>query len=150
MKSIMNRVFERREVLRDFVVSGFWSPKMMDSLESLLGLLDAAYKETKNEKFRQLYTGLPRIEHPRCRCVVAYDTLYGVSTTPKCPQCNRRMTVKVNTYTGGEFWGCQSWPACYGTRDMDDPTRDRGVKIKHKHCGCCGNGGCCKCDEGIT
>lgn len=37
-------------------------------------------------------------------------------STPSCPQCGREMLRRSGKY--GEFWGCPSYPACRGTRNI--------------------------------
>jgi ssDNA-binding Zn-finger/Zn-ribbon topoisomerase 1 len=39
---------------------------------------------------------------------------------PACPLCGGRMRVRQNRHTGERFWGCASFPACHGTRDLYD------------------------------
>lgn len=36
-----------------------------------------------------------------------------------CPECGGPMVSRANKTTGQRFWGCQSYPACRGTRDTD-------------------------------
>ncbi len=55
---------------------------------------------------------------------------YLVGSTPICPTCKQYMTLKENNTTGDKFWGCMTFPNCYGTRDFPDATKDRGRKIK--------------------
>ncbi len=43
------------------------------------------------------------------------------SSTPQCPTCGKAMvrrTAKRGATAGREFWGCEGYPACRGTRPM--------------------------------
>ncbi|MFH1093713.1 MAG: PD-(D/E)XK nuclease family protein [Candidatus Omnitrophota bacterium] len=39
-----------------------------------------------------------------------------IPQTPECPSCNGQMTKKNGKF--GEFWSCQKFPNCKGTRDV--------------------------------
>jgi restriction system protein len=42
-------------------------------------------------------------------------------STPSCPSCGSAMTkrkAKRGANTGGEFWGCNTYPVCKGTRSI--------------------------------
>ncbi|MDE2861275.1 MAG: topoisomerase DNA-binding C4 zinc finger domain-containing protein [Chloroflexota bacterium] len=43
---------------------------------------------------------------------------------PSCPSCEVSMVRRTNRRTGGDFWGCQRFPACRGTRDISFDWRD--------------------------
>jgi len=42
--------------------------------------------------------------------------------TPLCPECASPMRKRKGSR--GLFWGCSSYPQCYGTRSVDHPDRD--------------------------
>lgn len=45
------------------------------------------------------------------------------SSAPACPACGKAMvprTAKRGTQAGNRFWGCTGFPACRGTRSMDE------------------------------
>lgn len=46
-----------------------------------------------------------------------------------CPDCNGKMTSRMNRSTGQRFWGCNDYPRCHGTRDTDGeaPARSRNA-----------------------
>ena len=37
----------------------------------------------------------------------------------KCPSCGGAMTSRKNARDGSRFWGCLSYQACRGTRNVD-------------------------------
>lgn len=42
------------------------------------------------------------------------------AVSPHCPSCNGAMvkrTARRGANAGSEFWGCQNYPKCHGTRD---------------------------------
>jgi restriction system protein len=39
-------------------------------------------------------------------------------TTPPCPKCGREMQLRANRRTNERFWGCTTYPACRGTRQL--------------------------------
>ena len=46
------------------------------------------------------------------------------STTPACPECGKPMRQRIprtGKQAGIAFWGCTSYPACKGTRNMETP-----------------------------
>ena len=75
----------------------------------ILDLQEKSKRVAKNEKFRQ-YTPW-------------------VGSTPRCPKCDKYMDLKTNNSTGNKFWGCTTWPTCWGTRDHPDTTKDRGRSL---------------------
>ncbi len=45
-------------------------------------------------------------------------------TAPNCPSCDGPMVRRTNGRDGTPFWGCKSFPACRGTRDVNpDPIK---------------------------
>lgn len=38
---------------------------------------------------------------------------------PSCPRCGARMVERTRRQDGGKFWGCSTYPACRGARNMD-------------------------------
>lgn len=62
------------------------------------------------------YKGKPLVETQarfRHRC----DT--GHRYTPPCPTCSKDMIARINRKTKASFWGCDSFPECGGTRDLN-------------------------------
>lgn len=48
-------------------------------------------------------------------------------TSPECPSCSGPMVLRQNRRQGNSFWGCQRFPACRGTRDVEsDSGEPRG------------------------
>lgn len=50
-------------------------------------------------------------------------TVSAESVTPKCPRCRGPMVVRTarsGQNAGSRFYGCQRYPTCKGTRDIDD------------------------------
>ena len=45
-----------------------------------------------------------------------------VRTEPKpyCPSCGGMMILRHRRTDKKPFWGCNSWPDCDGTRDIDE------------------------------
>lgn len=41
-----------------------------------------------------------------------------IEVAPTCPRCGETMERRQNSKTGGEFWGCSSYPDCKGTRPI--------------------------------
>jgi ssDNA-binding Zn-finger/Zn-ribbon topoisomerase 1 len=35
-----------------------------------------------------------------------------------CPSCNSRLILKINSFTGKEFYGCESFPSCRFSRTI--------------------------------
>lgn len=48
-----------------------------------------------------------------------------IPEAPECPQCGMSMVIRDGKY--GEFWGCQQYPDCRGTRSVE---RDENGDIK--------------------
>jgi ssDNA-binding Zn-finger/Zn-ribbon topoisomerase 1 len=46
--------------------------------------------------------------------------------TPMCPQCGGRMHL-INGKRG-QFWGCNHFPECHGTRPTEDEIND-GINV---------------------
>jgi len=42
---------------------------------------------------------------------------YVVERVPQCPRCGSQMRLRPST--GGEFWGCSTYPRCKGTRSLE-------------------------------
>ncbi len=40
--------------------------------------------------------------------------------SPTCPKCGSTMARRTRRYDGNPFWGCSTYPACKGTRDIGD------------------------------
>ena len=47
---------------------------------------------------------------------------------PSCPSCEGLMVRRTNRKEGTEFWGCQRFPACKGTRDIGSESRESEVE----------------------
>ena len=45
-------------------------------------------------------------------------------TAPSCPSCEGPMVRRTNRTEGTDFWGCQRYPVCRGTRDIDSDSRE--------------------------
>lgn len=46
-----------------------------------------------------------------------------VNASPKCPKCGSSMdvrTARTGTRAGKRFWGCQRYPACHGTINIEE------------------------------
>lgn len=56
--------------------------------------------------------GRPRVE-------LATNTPSSV-VAPACPRCGESMLRRQNRRTGEAFWGCLKYPACKGTRTLDE------------------------------
>jgi ssDNA-binding Zn-finger/Zn-ribbon topoisomerase 1 len=41
------------------------------------------------------------------------------SKPPACPDCEGKM--KLQNQKNGGFWRCESYPNCFGTRDLENP-----------------------------
>lgn len=55
---------------------------------------------------------------------------------PSCPECGRAMILRnarKGRNAGGQFWGCQGYPACRGVRDAgaDTEGHDEGPDGGH-------------------
>ena len=46
------------------------------------------------------------------------------TTPPSCPLCLKRMIRRQNRVNKGNFWGCQQWPKCNGTRRLWERGKD--------------------------
>lgn len=51
---------------------------------------------------------------PSCKDHLALPT-----NIPICPNCDTKMILK--TGKRGTFWSCPDYPACFGTRNLQDP-----------------------------
>jgi len=59
----------------------------------------------------------------------------------KCPVCDGPMTSRANRETGARFWGCNKFPKCKGTRDVDglskkdkdEMTEDESIYRRYGH-----------------
>lgn len=53
------------------------------------------------------------------------NTAIRIKPEPSCPSCGARMTLRRSKPGGKEFdpfWGCNRYPDCYGTRQIDPET----------------------------
>lgn len=63
----------------------------------------------------------PQAPSPRSVPVAAAATQRGVPSIPPCPSCGSAMAkrkARRGANVGGEFWGCETYPACKGTRSI--------------------------------
>ena len=49
-------------------------------------------------------------------------------TTPRCPSCDGPMVLRTNRREGNNFWGCQRYPACRGTRDISSNSQEAQIE----------------------
>jgi NADH pyrophosphatase NudC (nudix superfamily) len=42
-----------------------------------------------------------------------------INSTPQCPLCGAKMTLRVNGKKGNQFWGCSTFPRCKGVRQFE-------------------------------
>ena len=85
---------------------------------TLLGLFAKATAEIYLDFLRWFTT--PRKRQPKIRVVEVESAAPG--DTPHCPLCNRLMvlrTARRGASAGSEFWGCDQFPRCRGTRPRD-------------------------------
>lgn len=64
--------------------------------------------------FRERLTAARLEEHDR----------HGAETGPVCPDCGQPMRLrkaKSGQHAGQAFWGCTAYPACKGTREVEEP-----------------------------
>lgn len=63
----------------------------------------------------------------------AYAAAYGnqeaLAEFLDCPKCGGPMHKEVNSSTSFPFYGCDAFPKCNGSRDWDNPKKDRGHLI---------------------
>lgn len=58
----------------------------------------------------------------------------------KCPDCGGPMVRRTAKADGRKFWGCQTFPACRGTRDTDGESKADRARWKMNETdadGCC-------------
>lgn len=68
----------------------------------------------------------------RCKAFIKWLTKPGNKHQVDCPECGRRMVLRVTrkfTYKDGsprKFYGCPGWPACKGTHGCDKDGKPYG------------------------
>ena len=63
---------------------------------------------------------LPAQEIPSCASGVTVED----EQAPACPRCSEKMIIRRSRKgrtAGSEFWGCQRFPSCRGTRQLRTP-----------------------------
>lgn len=59
--------------------------------------------------------------HGRSARPVARQDEMSLGDAPCCPDCRRQMVKRIarrGAHSGSEFWGCPTFPACRGTREL--------------------------------
>ena len=64
------------------------------------------------------------------------QSVKGVETEEKCPQCGKALVIRYSKKTGSKFLGCSGYPECSFTRPVDGP-KEAPVITEHK-CPTCG------------
>jgi DNA topoisomerase-1 len=65
------------------------------------------------------------------------QTVKGVETDEKCPQCGKALVVRYSKKTGSKFLGCSGYPECTYTKPTNGNGREAPVLTEHK-CPTCG------------
>jgi DNA topoisomerase-1 len=65
------------------------------------------------------------------------QSVKGVETEEKCPQCQRALVIRYSKKTGSKFLGCSGYPECNFTKPVDGEARQAPVPTDHK-CPTCG------------
>jgi hypothetical protein len=87
--------------------------QFLQFLSEVVELLDGPVPEPEPDtcdwcKYRTLMAEVTTTEPD------APDLFHGEAPVPRCPECGGPMRLKTGRY--GEFWSCQNFPACKGTR----------------------------------
>ncbi len=65
------------------------------------------------------------------------QSVKGVQTEEKCPQCQKALVVRFSKKTGGKFLGCSGYPECSYIKSANGEVREAPVPTEHK-CPTCG------------
>jgi len=77
-------------------------------------------KEAQGEAFRQEGGFRERLTVARLETRDQQEVEAGAPACPECGKPMRQRQAKVGSHAGHPFWGCTRYPACKGTREVEE------------------------------
>jgi DNA topoisomerase-1 len=123
-------------VVTDLLVEHF--PKVMDlkftgHMEEELDLIEAR-KAARDDVLTEFWEPFRQaLEVAKTKM----QSVKGVETEEKCPQCSKTLVIRYSKKTGSKFLGCSGYPECSYTKPSEGEAREAPVPTEHK-CPTCG------------